>query len=40
MLGWNIGVFRQANGGASPASANSGEGTRLAVWQTGVNGLQ
>lgn len=39
MLGWNIGVFRQTNGGASPATAESPEGARLAVWQTGLFGL-
>ena len=42
MLGWHISVYRQKDGGGSPAtaeSAESGEGTRLAVWQTGVDGL-
>ena len=38
MLGWNIGVFKQRNGGASPATAESQHGTRLAVWQTGWGG--
>jgi hypothetical protein len=40
MLGWNISVFRQTDGGSSPAKADSKEGARLAVWQTGINGLQ
>jgi hypothetical protein len=40
MLGWHISVFRQTDGGSSPAKADSEEGVRLAVWQTGVEGLQ
>ena len=40
MLGWNIGVFRQADGGSSPAKLGSKEGARIAVWQTDVEGLQ
>jgi len=39
MLGWNISIYRLADGGATPATANSQEGARLAVWQTGVGGL-
>jgi hypothetical protein len=39
MLGWHISVFRQQNDGASPATAESEHGTRLAVWQTGLGGL-
>lgn len=39
MLGWNIDVYRQTDGGASPATAKSPEGARLAVWQTGLGGL-
>ena len=39
MLGWNIGIYRQADNGASPATADSPTGTRLAVWQTGLGGL-
>jgi len=39
MLGWNISVFTQADGGSSPARNDSKEGTRLAVWQTGLSGL-
>jgi hypothetical protein len=39
MLGWHVSVYRQTDGGRSPATAESAEGTRLAVWQTGVDGL-
>jgi hypothetical protein len=39
MLGWHISVYRQTDGGGSPATAESAEGSRLAVWQTGVDGL-
>lgn len=39
MLCWNIGVFKQRNGGASPATAESELGARLAVWQTDHDGL-
>jgi hypothetical protein len=40
MLGWHISVFRQTDGGSSPATADSKEGGRLAVWQTDVDGLK
>ncbi len=40
MLGWHISVHRQKNGGALPATAESSEGARLAVWQTGLDGLR
>ena len=40
MLGWHISVYRQADGGSSPAKAGSEEGARIAVWQTDVWGLQ
>jgi hypothetical protein len=40
MLGWHISVYRQPDGGASPATFDSSAGTRLAVWQTGLNGLE
>jgi len=40
MMGWNVGIYRQAEGGSSPAKAGSEEGPRLAVWQTDVGGLQ
>jgi hypothetical protein len=39
MLGWNIGVYMQRGDGASPATAKSQHGARLAVWQTGHDGL-
>jgi hypothetical protein len=39
MLGWHISVYRQQNGGASPASFEASHGTRLAVWQAGLHGL-
>jgi hypothetical protein len=39
MLGWNISVYRQTDGGLSPASPASARGERLAVWQTGHDGL-
>ena len=39
MPGWHIGVYKQANGGRSPATATSSQGRRLAVWQTGLGGL-
>jgi hypothetical protein len=40
MLGWNISVFRQVDDGLSPAKAGSEKGVRLAVWQTGLEGLK
>jgi hypothetical protein len=39
MIGWNIGVYRQPDGGHSPATPESVCGTRLAVWQTDQYGL-
>jgi hypothetical protein len=39
MLGWHISVYRQTDGGGAPATEESAEGSRLAVWQTGVEGL-
>lgn len=39
MLGFHVSVYRQADGGAAPATEKSREGTRLAVWQTGLGGL-
>ena len=38
-LGWNIGVYRQQTDGSSPASFGAPQGARLAVWQTGLGGL-
>ena len=40
MLGWHISVYRQPGGGEQPATAESEQGTRLAVWQASFNGLQ
>jgi hypothetical protein len=40
MLGWHISVYRQTDEGASPAVFDSTEGPRLAVWQTGLGGLE
>jgi len=39
VLGWHISVYRQPDGGAAPATFESLEGPRLAVWQTDVWGL-
>jgi hypothetical protein len=39
MLGWHVSVYRQADGGGSPATFSTPEGTRLAVWQTGIGGF-
>ena len=39
MLGWHISVYRQKDGGKSPAHFDSAEGARLAVWQSGLGGL-
>ena len=39
MLGWHISVYRQADGGKSPAKNESTQGARIAVWQTGLEGL-
>ena len=38
MLGWCISVHRQEDGGASPATAESSRGARLAIWQAGLGG--
>jgi hypothetical protein len=39
MLGFHISVYRQPDGGAAPATFTSPSGTRIAVWQTGLGGL-
>ena len=39
LIGWWIGVFRQADGGSEPASADAERGVRLAVWQAELWGL-
>lgn len=38
-LGWHISVYRQQNDGMAPPSFGAAHGTRLAVWQTGLGGL-
>jgi hypothetical protein len=40
VLGWHISVYRQKDGGGSPATWESKEDTRIAVWQSGVDGLR
>jgi hypothetical protein len=40
MLGWHVSVYRQKDGGGSPATFESPEGARLAVWQTDWDGLK
>lgn len=39
MLAWHISVYRQTDRGTSPATTKSLKGKRLAVWQTGLGGL-
>lgn len=38
-LGWHISVYRQQNDGSAAALFGAARGTRLAVWQTGLGGL-
>jgi hypothetical protein len=38
-LGWHISVYRQQNDGSAPAAFGAPHGARLAVWQTGLSGL-
>jgi hypothetical protein len=40
MLGWHISIYRQTDEGASPASAKSPGGTRIAVWQASLDALE
>jgi len=40
MLGWHVSVYRQQDGGKSPATWESAEGACLAVWQTDWDGLK
>lgn len=40
MLGWHITISRQADGGMSPAQADAVTSVDLAVWQSGLNGLE
>ena len=39
-LGWNITVYRQQSDGSEPASFGAKQGSELAVWQTGLDGLR
>jgi hypothetical protein len=39
MIGWHISIYRQRDGGSSPAEFETLEGARLAVWQTSWGGL-
>jgi hypothetical protein len=39
MLGYQVSIYRQRDEGASPATAGSPEDARVAVWQTGIGGL-
>jgi len=39
MLGWNISVYKQDSDGSLPATAESVTGICLAVWQTGLEGI-
>ncbi len=39
MLGYHVSVYRQENGGATPAALGTERAARLAVWQTGLGGL-
>jgi hypothetical protein len=39
MTGWHISIYRQADGGGSPAAKDSPRGARLAVWQSEDGGL-
>ena len=39
MLGWNVSVYRQKDGGHSQATDESTISARLAVWQAGDGGL-
>ncbi len=39
MLGFLVSVYRQQDGRATPAARGAARGARLAIWQTGVGGL-
>jgi len=39
MLGWHVSVYRQPDGGHSPAAFESPSGVRIAVWQADWKGL-
>lgn len=40
MLGWIISVYRQSGGSDAPAMPGSALGPEMAVWQTGMAGLE
>lgn len=40
MMGWNISVYRQKDGGAEPAPEKCDTGGRLAIWQAAPDGLR
>jgi hypothetical protein len=39
MLGWHISVYKLADGGHAPATAESPRGAQLAEWQAHLDGL-
>src|SRR5262249_38147557 len=39
MLGWHISIYKQKDGSLLPGTAVTPKGPRLAVWQTGLGGL-
>jgi len=39
MLGWHISVFKKKNDKTSPAILNSTQGACIAIWQSGMSGL-
>ena len=41
MIGWDVSVYRQADGGMSPAKVDSKQGVLFATWRTrGFKGLE
>jgi hypothetical protein len=41
MIGWDVSVYRQADGGTSPAKVDSKQGVLGATWRTrGFKGLE
>jgi hypothetical protein len=38
--GWHVSIYRQTDGRSSPATSETKEGARLAVWQTAWDGLR
>lgn len=40
MLGWHVSVYRKSRGRRRPATNDSPQGTRLAVWQGGIDALK